>query len=102
MTLTVRMATYFLMALLANPELLLAQDYTVVFEGRPIRKVESSFGATAGTTLTADDAFKYAVRIVERQGKYYWASRDMRELARHEGWTGCNLERAGDGGNRAV
>jgi hypothetical protein len=79
-----QLATYFLVLLLAAPTVLLAQDYTVVFEGRPIRKVESSFESTIGSALTADNAFKYAVRIVERQGKYYWASRDMRELARHE------------------
>lgn len=61
-----------------------AQDYVVVFEGRPLRKVESSFERTVPSTLSSDDAFKYAVRIVERQGKYFWASREMRELIRHE------------------
>ena len=69
---------------LALPTALLAQDYRVVFEGRPLRKVESSFEQVLPTTLNTDDAFKYSVRIVERQGKYYWASRDMRALLRHE------------------
>jgi hypothetical protein len=66
------------------PVALSAQDYRVVFEGRPVRKVESSFEAVLPSTLSADDAFKYSVRIIERNGKYYWASRDMRELLRHE------------------
>lgn len=66
------------------PEAGWAQDYNVVFEGRPLRKVESSFERTVPSTLNSEDAFKYAVRIVERQGKYYWASREMRELIRHE------------------
>ena len=61
-----------------------AQDYTLVFEGRPLRKVESSFERIVPSTLSSEDAFKYAVRIVERQGKYYWGSREMRELVRHE------------------
>lgn len=66
------------------PAVVFAQDYTVVFEGRPLRKVESSFGGTLEGAVTADDAFKYSVRIVERQGKFYWASRDMLELIRRE------------------
>jgi hypothetical protein len=77
-----------LMALLTfmavSPLVPTAQDYTVVFEGRPIRKVESSFAATASTNLNADDSFKLSVRIVERNGKYYWASRGMGELIRRE------------------
>ena len=62
-----------------------AQDYRVVFEGRPVVRVQLAFGEDAQTTaLNPDEAFKYAVRIVERVGKYYWASRDMRELIRVE------------------
>ena len=67
------------------PTRLRAQDYTVVFEGRPLRKAESSFEETVTANLTAEESFEYSVRIVQRQGKYYWASRDMRELTRHEG-----------------
>lgn len=73
-----------LVVMLAGCRLDAQQDYHVVFEGRPIRKVESSFSATVPSTLSSEDAFKYAVRIVERNRRYYWASRDMRELQRFE------------------
>ena len=79
------------MFVLATSASLPAQDYTVVFEGRPIRKVESSLDGTIESTLAPDDAFKYSVRIVERQGKYFWASRDMRELRRHESATSAYI-----------
>jgi hypothetical protein len=62
---------------------LVAQD-RVVFEGLPIKKVESSFLQTAEAALTSDEAFEYQVRIVERNGVYYWASRGMRRLVRSE------------------
>ena len=61
-----------------------AQDYRVVFEGRPVAKVEATFEEVQRTELRADEAFKYAVRIVQRQAKYYWASRQMKRLIRHE------------------
>jgi len=74
-----------LLALVILSEAASAQDYKkVVFEGHPIRKVESSFERVVSSTLSDQDALKYAVRIVEMQGKYYWASREMRELVRHE------------------
>lgn len=56
------------------PTSALAQDYSVVFEGRPLKKVESSFERTTTQSLSADESFEYSVRIVERQGKYYWVS----------------------------
>ncbi len=61
------------------------QDYRVAFEGRPLKKVESSFELTTSRSLSADQSFEYSVRIVERQGRYYWASRGMKELTRSEG-----------------
>lgn len=78
------LAAALVVLVLVAPEAGWAQDYTVVFEGRPLRKVESSFERTVPSTLSSEDAFNYAVRIVERQGKYYWASRELRELIRHE------------------
>lgn len=74
-----------LVMLLPAPTRASAQDHTVVFEGRPLRRVVSSFEETVRSNLSTDEAVKYAVRIVERQGKYYWASREMRQLLRHEG-----------------
>ena len=61
-----------------------AQEVRVVFEGTPLRKVESSFAATSTRALSEDEAGEYQVRIVERNGRYYWASREMRELIRSE------------------
>ena len=60
-----------------------AQD-VVVFEGTPLRKVESSFLATNVSNMSADEGIKYQVRIVEHNGKYYWASRERRQLVRTE------------------
>jgi hypothetical protein len=79
-----RLVSFIFVLFVLNLGVSSAQDYTVVFEGRPLRKVESSFERTLESTLSADDAFKYSVRIVERAGKYYWASRGMGELMRHE------------------
>jgi hypothetical protein len=61
-----------------------AQTVTVVFEGEPLRKVESSFAETRATDLKPDEAFRYQVRIVEREGRYYWQTRGMKELRRSE------------------
>jgi len=66
------------------PKSLHAQDARAIFEGRPLEKVESSFETTTSRTLNADESFVNLVRIVERQGKYYWASRGMIELIRSE------------------
>lgn len=72
-------------AVLAQSHSVLAQDSRLVFEGRPIRKLQASVAEVLGPqSLTAEDAFRYQVRIVERDGKYYWASREMKQLARVE------------------
>jgi hypothetical protein len=57
---------------------------TVAFEGLPLTKVELSFLDTRVDTLDAEQSFQYQVRIVARNGKYYWASRGMKELIRSE------------------
>jgi hypothetical protein len=56
----------------------------VVFEGEPLKKVEISVEGTAETQLASEDAFKAQVRIIERDGRYYWQSRGMKELKRSE------------------
>ena len=58
---------------------------SVVFEGLPLKRVESFFLATETRNLSNDESFEFQVRIVERNGKYYWASRGMKELIRSEG-----------------
>jgi hypothetical protein len=56
----------------------------VVFEGEPLRKVESNFGGTRSIDLEREDAFKAQVRIIERDGRLFWQSRGMKEMTRSE------------------
>jgi hypothetical protein len=75
--------TVTLIALLFSPtKELLTQR--VVFEGEPLKRVESSFEGTSSIDLEREDAFKARVRIVERSGRYYWQSRGMKEMTRSE------------------
>lgn len=60
---------------------------TVVFEGTPRKKVEVAFLGAREEKLNSDQSFEFQVRILERNGKYYWATREMRELKRIEGPT---------------
>jgi len=53
---------------------------TIVFSGYPASRVESGFDSTAQETLTAEQSTEYRVLIVKRDGKYYWASRENKEL----------------------
>jgi hypothetical protein len=53
---------------------------TIVFSGYPISKVESGMEATAQTALGETQSNEYRVLIVKRDGKYYWASRENKEL----------------------
>ncbi len=56
-----------------------AADYfAIAFEGVSLKKVESSLAATFETPLETEHAIEYQVRILERNGTYYWASRNMR------------------------
>jgi len=56
----------------------------VVFEGEPLKKIERSFESATEIILTPDDAFEVRVRIVERNGRFYWQSRGMRKMTRSE------------------
>lgn len=65
------------------------EQYEVVLEGRPQKRV--IVGQTeAGWTvyeeeLDSDDSEEYLVRVVtDRRGNYFWASREMRPMAREE------------------
>ena len=65
------------------------EQYEVVFEGRPDKR--AVIGQTeAGWTvleqgLDRDDSEEYLVRIVkDRGGNHFWASREMRPMAREE------------------
>ncbi len=52
----------------------------IVFSGYPASKIESGFDNTAQSNLTEEQAIEYRVLIIKRDGKYYWASRDNKEL----------------------
>lgn len=74
------------MALLALPvQALAGQGERVAFEGRPVLQLQSGFLATVRRDLSEDQGFEYQVRIIERNGRYFWATRQMIELARSEG-----------------
>ena len=53
---------------------------TVVFSGEPISKVESRLSESFHMTMEAEAATEYRVLITEHDGKYYWASRENKEL----------------------
>jgi hypothetical protein len=61
-----------------------SQTGRVVFEGQPLTKVSISFEGASTVRLTSDEAFKAQVRIVERNGRYFWQTRGMKELSRAE------------------
>lgn len=64
--------------------LLLAVDAaaaeTVVFSALPSSRVSSTDTSTKREMLTADKQKEYRLVITKRDGKYYWASRENREL----------------------
>ena len=53
---------------------------TVVFSGEPISKVESRLTDTTHYPLEPAAATEYRVLITKLDGKYYWASRENKEL----------------------
>ena len=55
-------------------------EETIVFSGYPITKVESNADSTAQHELTDEQSSDYRVLIMKRNGKYYWASRENKEL----------------------
>lgn len=69
--------------ILFTPAAVRAQE-AVVFEGRPIKKVTAGFEGVREDQLSADQTFEYQLRIVERNGKFFWASRQMKPLIRTE------------------
>lgn len=55
-------------------------DESIVFSGYPGSKVESNETSTARYDLTRDEGMEYRVLITKRGDKYYWASRENKEL----------------------
>src|SRR5262245_7674776 len=52
----------------------------LVFSGNPTVKVESAHQASNRVELTTQEQTEYRVLITARDGKYYWASRENKEL----------------------
>ena len=64
-------------------------QYEVVFEGGPGKRVIMGYTEARWTvheeTLGRDDSQEYLVRVVkDRRGNHFWASREMRPMAREE------------------
>ncbi len=64
-------------------------QYEVVFEGLPGKRVIIGYTEAGWTvqeeTLDRDDSEEYLVRVVkDRRGNHFWASREMRPMAREE------------------
>src|SRR5690606_6117401 len=59
-----------LLSLAGGPGIASAQELAI-FEGRPLLKVQVSFGNTDERRLTDNESFEFQVRIVERDGRYF-------------------------------
>ncbi len=65
------------------------QQYEVVFEGRPGKRVTTGYTENGWTVqeegLDGDDSEEYLVRVVrDRRGNHFWASREMLPMAMEE------------------
>ena len=65
------------------------KQYEVVFEGRPGKRAIIGYTEAGWTVLEEmldrDDSEEYLVRVVkDRRGNHFWASREMRPMAREE------------------
>ncbi len=52
----------------------------VVLDAKPTVKVESDEGGTSRFVLSEPDRTKYRITIIRRGGRYFWTSREDREL----------------------
>lgn len=57
-------------------------DSVVVLEGRPVAKVEGAEDAARHTAVTGAEREKLKLVIVRKGDRYFWASRENRELER--------------------
>lgn len=83
-TLMIARAIWTVLILLAGlgvPTQLNAQSHTV-FSGLPVVKVSEGGVGRAPETLTRKMAVNHACVISEIEGKYYWATRENKELIR--------------------
>jgi len=76
------MTTFLLVHLLSMSLAQAPADATVVVEGWPVARVESSEDATRHGALSEAEREKLQVVIVRKGSRYFWASREHRELER--------------------
>ena len=73
-----RLSLIILLALALVAQNAEARQDSTVFEGRPLKRVEVGFEGMFESPLNSEQAFEFQVRIVERNGRYFWASRGMK------------------------
>ena len=56
----------------------------VVFVGEPIAKVVMSGDKVDRTVLTVLEQSEFQSVIIEKAGRYFWKTREMKELERHQ------------------
>ena len=56
-----------------------------VFVGIPLAKVEFSNEVVLRTKLKASQQREFQAVIVKKDGKYFWKTREMKELEKHKG-----------------
>ena len=57
-----------------------SNDAVVIISGLPIKKDMSDIEGTAQTELSKNEQWNYRLEIIKKGRKYYWASRENREL----------------------
>jgi hypothetical protein len=72
--------TMFLSLLLLTVSSLARADERLVFSGTPTAKAESAAHVSNRLELTTQEQTEYRVLITTLDGKYYWASRENKEL----------------------
>jgi hypothetical protein len=70
------------LALLLAALVVPAQSQDVVFEGRPLVRIDADPKESKTTELSSSAGTKYACRIVKKGRSFQWASRDNRKLDR--------------------
>jgi len=71
--------TLLICLLISYPISVVAQE-SIVFSGYPISGVTSSADSTSQRAISGDEATEYRVLIVKIGNRYFWASRENKEL----------------------
>ncbi len=78
------MTRYRFVSVLTFGKLIFAQSPTVVaFMGFPARRSINRIGTNETTVLEDKDSKEYMCMISRKSGRYYWSSRDNKEMTRH-------------------